>query len=220
MPAPKKTDPEEERSKGRDDATSIHVRRAIQGDLDALSWVVERFTPLLLAQARFRMSKALRRIADPEDVVHEVWAAVLPKIAELNPREGRLTPVLLAYLATTLHRRCTTLLSKTARRRRLGGPEGADETPSGLDLLPSGASGFVTRVTRAETRGTVLAAVESLDDLDREVRVLRGIEQTSNQDVAAVLGVPPNTVAVRYRRALERLRKALPEDIYEALASA
>jgi RNA polymerase sigma factor (sigma-70 family) len=202
-----------------DDETSVHVRRAVGGDLDALAWIVERFTPLLLAQARYRMSKALRRIADPEDLVNEVWAAALPKLAQLNPREGRLTPVALAFLATTMLRRCTTLLAKTARRRRLGGPEAApDGTDSALDLLPTAASGVVTRVTRAETRGAVLAAIDGLDDSDREILILRGIEQTPNQDAAAVLGLPPNTVAVRFRRALERLRKALPGDVYDALA--
>jgi RNA polymerase sigma-70 factor, ECF subfamily len=210
----------EPRAERESDQTTLHVRRATAGDFGALEWVVERFSPLLLAQARFRVSKALRRVADPEDLVQETWAATLPKLASLRPREGRLTPVLLAFLSTTLLQRCATLLARTARRRRLGGAEGRDEeTATIADLLPSEASGVVTRACRAETRGVVLRAIEALDENDREVLILRGVERTPNQDVAALLGVPPNTIAVRYRRALERLKRVVPDDLYEALAA-
>ena len=34
--------------------TTLHVRQAVAGDLDSQSWIIERFTPLLLAQARYR----------------------------------------------------------------------------------------------------------------------------------------------------------------------
>jgi hypothetical protein len=34
-----------------DAVTTIHVQRAKHGDEESLNWVVQRFTPLLLAQA-------------------------------------------------------------------------------------------------------------------------------------------------------------------------
>ena len=40
-------------------ATSVHLRRAIDGDETSLDWIVERLTPLLLAQARYRTTQLL-----------------------------------------------------------------------------------------------------------------------------------------------------------------
>jgi len=47
-----------------------------------------------------------------------------------------------------------------------------------------------------------------------EVVVLRGIEQLPNLRVAEMLGERPTTIAMRYRRALERLRAELPGSVF------
>jgi len=52
-----------------------------------------------------------------------------------------------------------------------------------------------------------------------EVLVLRLFEGLGNQAIARSLGVPANTVAVRYRRALEHLRARLPESVFEEVRS-
>ena len=87
---------------GEDDGqdTSFHARRAAEGEIESLDWIVRRFSPLLLAQARFRMGESLRRYVSPEDVVQEVWAVGLDRLPGLKPRAGRLTPVFLKFLST------------------------------------------------------------------------------------------------------------------------
>ena len=50
-------------------------------------------------------------------------------------------------------------------------------------------------------------ALEELDEKDREVLLLRGIEQQSNNTTATILGLTPSAATMRYKRALERLRK-------------
>ena len=47
--------------------------------------------------------------------------------------------------------------------------------------------------------------------------MLRGIEQNPVQDVALLLGLRPNTVTVRYRRALARLRELVPGSAFDEL---
>src|SRR5262245_47363366 len=84
------------------DLTSFHVQRAESGDAESLDWIVRRLSPLLLAQADFRLGPRLRRLHDPEDLVSTVWAITLPRLGELGAREGRKTPVLLSFLTTTL----------------------------------------------------------------------------------------------------------------------
>ena len=81
------------------DLTTQHVRRATNGDGASLSWVFERFSPLLLSQARFRLGPVLSARIDAEDVVAEAWLTALGKLGDLTPRDGRYTPVLLRFLA-------------------------------------------------------------------------------------------------------------------------
>ena len=46
--------------------TSLHLRRASEGDADSLQEAVRRLTPLLLAQARYRLKAVARRVMDPD----------------------------------------------------------------------------------------------------------------------------------------------------------
>ena len=202
---------------GSGDPTTLHVRRAMDGDLESISWIVARFTPLLISQARYRLGARLRRICDPDDLVADVWAVVLPRLAGLSSRDGRFTPVLLRFLATTLLYRFNNLVQKhiTGKPLQDAGEDGEERDL--LKALPDEASGVVTRVVRSESQGEVLQALEDLDDKDREVVILRGIEQNPNQEVATLLGELPNTVAVRYKRALERLRQRLPGSLFSEL---
>ena len=42
-----------------DQLTTFHVRRAREGDAPSLEWIVNRFAPVLLANARYRLGKGL-----------------------------------------------------------------------------------------------------------------------------------------------------------------
>ena len=64
-------------------------------------------------------------------------------------------------------------------------------------------------VLRAELRGRVVEALESMDAVDREELVLRHFEQLSNQETAMVLGIQESAASKRHLRALQRLRAAL-----------
>lgn len=176
----------------------------------SLGWLVGRFSPLLLAQARYRMGERLRARYEPEDVVNDVWARVLPRLAELSERDGRRTPVLLRFLSTTLLHRINNLL-------RLAATNADAAEPGALAALDESTRGPLTRVVEEERQGIALAALEELAARDREVVLLRALEQHSNAEVAAALGVEPNTAAQVYRRALEKLRRKLPGSIFDEL---
>jgi RNA polymerase sigma-70 factor (ECF subfamily) len=60
----------------------------------------------------------------------------------------------------------------------------------------------------AETRETLLAAVNELPDDQRTVIALRFFVGLSEQEVADALNVPTGTVKSRSARALERLRES------------
>lgn len=197
---------------GSEEPTTRHVRRAVQGDADSITWVVDRFAPVLLAQARYRLGGLPRRLVDPEDLVQDVWARTLPHLPHLPPRDGRYTPVLMKFLSTALLNRSNTLYKKY-----LMGKPRDDEGASRQESLPAETTGVVSKVVRSESCGRLLNQLGELSSQDQEIIVLRGIEQNRNQTVARLLGLRPNTVAVRYRRALERLRKHLPGTVFDEL---
>lgn len=195
-----------------DDTTQL-VRRARSGDDAGLEALVERFRPLLLSQARFRLGRRAPSI-EPEEVVQEVWLRALPALPDLDPRDGRHTPVLLRYLATTLLNLVNEWTRREIRARRLGVPSSGLErvTP---DSIPDATRSIVSRVVHAERTTALDALLASLDPPERELLVLRGIEQHDNKDVAALLGETANAVSLRYNRLLVRLRKQLKGSVLD-----
>ncbi|HTU88533.1 MAG TPA: sigma-70 family RNA polymerase sigma factor, partial [Gemmataceae bacterium] len=65
------------------------------------------------------------------------------------------------------------------------------------------------RAIRSELRSRIRAALDRLGERDREVLVLRHLEQLSTRETAAVLGIREGAVKTRHLRALERLRVLL-----------
>ena len=195
--------------------TSLHVHRAVAGDEGSTSWLVERLNPLLMAQARWRLGPDLLRICDPADLVHEAWLVLLPRLDALPPRDGRMTPVLLSFLSTTILRKAQNLLRREARRR-MQSVGAAGDSAGGFE--PAGpASEVIGSVVRREAAGAVHDALEELDDKDREILLLRGIEQHDMDHLVATLGLGREAIYKRYARALARLRQRLPDSVFDEL---
>ena len=193
--------------------TSRHLRRARDGDRQGLEEVVRRLSPLLLAQARYRLKAITRRVMDPEDLVAEAWLKTLPRLRELSPRNGRLTPVVLKYLSTTLRHRAKDVLN--AQLRRAPAPDAV--VPENVDWLPADTRNVVTRVLEEERDSALHRAIAEMRGEDREILVLRGLEQASVRDVAAITGLSEEAVKKRYSRALQRLRERLPGSVLDEL---
>ncbi len=202
--------------------TSLHVRRAREGSGESLAWIVERFSPLLFANAKYRLGSRLRTYYDPEDLVNDVWVTALPKLRDLPARDGRYTPVLLKFLSTTLFNKVSNLIQKhiqgkPKRQRRSPGDEDSGGRAT-VDSLPAPVAGVITRIAREEVGALVLKSLDDLDPDAREIIILRGIEQHPYDEISTVLGgVAPKTLSARYRRALEKLRDRLPGTIFEEL---
>jgi RNA polymerase sigma-70 factor (ECF subfamily) len=74
------------------------------------------------------------------------------------------------------------------------------------------ASSPSARLQREEDRQRVRAALALLNERDREVLVLRHLEQLSVKEAASVLGLSEAAVKVRHVRALQRLGTALRDE--------
>lgn len=129
------------------------------------------------------------------DLEQEVWLRAL----EHPPREDR---GLRGWLATLL--RNTAWKARRAEDRR-GRREG--DAPS-----PSPAPSPADLVAEAETHERVVRAVLSLEEPFRSTVLLRWFEDLPPQEMSRRLGVPPDTVKSRLRRAQESLRAKLTSE--------
>ena len=141
---------------------------------------------------------------------------MLPRFSELEPRRGRLTPVLLRFLSTALLNRYGTLVQK----HLLGKPLRAEAPPGGstgsadpLAGLSADQTSIMSQAARNETCARLLAAMDELSEDDRELIVLRSIEQVSVPAAARLLGISEDTLYVRHHRALHRLRERVPDSL-------
>ncbi|MBL8755782.1 MAG: sigma-70 family RNA polymerase sigma factor [Planctomycetes bacterium] len=202
----------------RIDLTSLCIAGACAGDGKSRDRLVERFTPVLLAQARFRMSRPIPGI-EPEDIVQDCWASALPQLRNLAPRDGGWTPMLLKFLSVILLRRVNDHLRRHVRRRGADAGVGGRDTDQHdpMDAVPAEVTGIVSRLARQHRECVVQQQIANLPDDERRVLLLRGIEQLPNREVARQLGVDDATVTRRYQKALERLRQSLPESIFAEL---
>jgi len=62
---------------------------------------------------------------------------------------------------------------------------------------------------REELAARIEVTLDAMDEIDREVLVLRHFEQLSNDEVANVIGVKKAAASRRYMRALARFRDVL-----------
>lgn len=198
--------------------TSILLQRAIRGDRDSLERVVAHLTPFVEAQVRFRLGGLSRNQADVEDLVSEVWAVVLRKLPELHPVEGHFEAVLSKYLSTTSSHLCNNFLRRHVRQKikRRGTRDSSRDRV--LEQLPQETRSILTRVFHAEIAVLIRSTLDRLSDDKRQLLVLRLLEHRSNQEIAEFLDIQANTVAVKYARALEELRRRLPKTVFQELS--
>ena len=71
----------------------------------------------------------------------------------------------------------------------------------------SGAPSITTRAARDEQLRLFLDRVERLDDDDRELVVLRGLEELPLADVATLMGIGEEAATKRWQRLRARLRE-------------
>lgn len=190
------------------DATTRHVRAAIADDRTSVDWIVRRFSPLLEAQARMRLHGTPVDAGEAEDVAAEAWLVALPRLSDLVPREGRVTPVLLKFLGTTVRSLCNRRIERSLRRRA-----------TSLDVVGDVAAPPPARKALGDpvSAARVRTALDALGEPARTIVLLRAVEGIDNREIAEELGESPNTVSHRYRRSLEKLRATLPDSVFDEL---
>jgi len=98
------------------------------------------------------------------------------------------------------------------RRRSAGRRAGLALRVAGAAASGDAAPSPEAAAIGEERRAALLAAIERLDERDRDVLVHRFLLELDERETAAALGLRRGTVKSRTSRALERLRARLPEE--------
>ena len=191
------------------------VEKLAQEGESAVAELFSQYRVQLEQTLHFRMDPQLLGRGDANDVLQEAYLNAAKRLPEYLKAPN--VPPFIWIRSLTLN----VLIDK--HRRHLGAQRRDVRQQQSLQQGSPMTSQIVVReligqltspsqaAMRTEMAALVEAAIEEMDEIDREVLVLRHFEQLTNQQVADVLGIKKAAASNRYVRALGRLREALSE---------
>lgn len=195
-------------------------RQLKQGDESVLGDVFTVHRQRIWQIIHFRLNNQVRGRVDPDDVVQDVFLAAEKRFKHFVDGDFPSFFLWLRLVAgqtlSDIHRRHLTTEARSAfRESSTAGPDGRGTDSWGNTSLCL-SQRFIAHLTspsqaavKVELIAEVRGALESMNDIDREVLALRHFEELTNQEVASELGINEKTSSMRYMRALERLRTIL-----------
>jgi RNA polymerase sigma-70 factor, ECF subfamily len=179
--------------------------RVAQGDQAAFEALMRRYN-----RALFRTARAiLRDDAEAEDALQEAYLQAYRTIGGYRG-DARLS----TWLARVVANEALMRLRKQARRSAIvplqpGVPvEEINQIAEGsMDKTPENAA------RRAELRKLLEERIDALPGAYRAVFMLRGVEEYSVEETAAILQIPEATVRSRFFRARSLLREGLASEV-------
>jgi RNA polymerase sigma-70 factor (ECF subfamily) len=180
-------------------------------DLSLLAKLFEEYRPRLVAMVRRRLDHALAPRLDEEDVVNDAFLLACRKWPAFERRSPDAT---YAWLYGVVRDCLTEAWRRETRERRdprreLRLPEQSSAYQA-LGLASANTSPSAAAM-RDEDEQKILEALKELTEGDRGIIRMRHFDCLSIAETAAVLQISPSAAAVRYVRAMQRLRRVLPE---------
>jgi RNA polymerase sigma-70 factor (ECF subfamily) len=171
----------------------VLLANAAAGDTDAFQILYERYRDPI-----FRFAFRLLGSADAaEDVAHDCFLSLIKSPERFDSSKASLRTYIYAAARNLAAKRYHSFGRETAIDELFDEPSAADRHQP------------MARVLDDELASEVARAIASLPPLQREALVLFEYEELSLAEIAAVLGVDPNTVKARLFRGREKLRAQL-----------
>jgi RNA polymerase sigma-70 factor (ECF subfamily) len=191
------------------------LKRANDGERAAVEQLLARHREPLRRLIALRLDHALSRRVDASDIVQEVLVEVNRRLADYLVKPVMPFHLWLRSIARDrildAHRR-----HRVAQRRSLDREQplvrAAADSSSCANMMAALVDPELTpgsAAVRDEFRQLFEAAMNQLDDDDREILLMRHTEQLTNQETAAALNLTEAAAGMRYLRALRRLRAVL-----------
>ncbi|HEY7954074.1 MAG TPA: RNA polymerase sigma factor [Polyangia bacterium] len=196
----------------RDDSDESLMFRYRDGDVRAFELLVTRHRK---AVYNF-IVRFVRDAAQAEDVLQETFLRVI-KSADAYEKQAKFT----TWLYTIARNLCVDAARRGKHRRAasLDAPVNNDpEAPALIERIADAGAGVDRQAIGRQMALRMQEAIAQLPDEQREIFLLREVNDLQFNEIADIVGCPENTVKSRMRYALEKLREALEE--YRDLAQA
>ncbi len=190
------------------------IRKACRGDCHAGERLLAAHRDRIRRMVAARIDPRVAARIDPSDVVQEALAAA----AESLPRYFQERPLpFIAWLRQfawerlmKIHRHHIDAQKRSVTREESLSPLLSDESVRDLTRrLTADGTSPSQHVIRDEVRRQVGEALARLTPGDRELLIMRNVEQMAMGEIAEVLGINEGATKVRHLRALRRLRAFL-----------
>lgn len=192
------------------------LSQARQGDTRAIAELFNAHRERLRRLIHIRLDPRLAGRIDASDVLQETYVDIHKRIHEYT---GGDLPFFLWLRLKVQHRLVDLHRFHLGAKKRSATKE--ISLRHGMMPMASSASlaskllGKMTSASNAairdETRLRVQDALNQMDEIDREVLVLRHFEDLTNAEVSQVLSINASAASNRYVRALRRLKAALTD---------
>jgi RNA polymerase sigma-70 factor (ECF subfamily) len=195
--------------------TTELLRRGIAGDQQALADLWDRYQERLLRLVKLRMNRRMQGRVDASDVLQEAFVDFASRAEEYVNDPSMPFFLWLRYLTgqrlQLLHRHhLGTMMRDAGREVSIHRGPMPQATSISLAAQLLGRFTSVTQaVQRTEMRVMLQEAINSMDEIDREILALRHFEELSNTETAQVLGIKRSAASSRHLRAIKRLKDVL-----------
>lgn len=203
------------------DQTQTLIANARAGNAAAVNALLERHRESLRRLVRLRLDRRLAARLDASDVVQDVLLEASGRLADYLREPSMPFHLWLRSLARDriidMHRRHRLAEKRSVEKERAlharFGDKSSVEVAAALrdpELTPAAAA------LRKELETRFLAALDELDEDDRDILLMRHFEGLGNGEAASALGLSPPAAGMRHLRALRRLRAILEGDDSQA----
>jgi RNA polymerase sigma-70 factor (ECF subfamily) len=194
-------------------ATQGLLREAAAGDRRAFDQLLTRHRKSLCKFVELRMDPKMRTRVDASDVVQETQLEAfrrLPDFLERRPMPFHVWLRKTAYERLLMARRQHVDAGQRAVGREVPLPDRSSLVLA-AKLIPKGSTPS-QRLGRHELALRVHRMLQGLTAADREILLMRTVEERSYQEIACILEIDPAAARKRYGRAVLRLHALLAED--------
>jgi RNA polymerase sigma-70 factor, ECF subfamily len=192
------------------------IARLESGDEHAFVQLFSQYRDRLKRMLEFRMDRRLRTREDPSDIVQEVYLDAYQRMRHYLRRPELSFYVWLRQLTTQrlidVHRRHLLAGIRDVKQEVAVFAHGNAATSASMAIQLAAHLATPSQLAmRAELIAQIEAALEGMDEIDREIIALRHFEELRNVEVAEVLGLKEAAASNRYMRALAKLRTVLEQ---------
>lgn len=192
------------------------------GDSDAVNKLFEEHRESVRRMIELRLDPAIVARVDASDIVQDTLVEASRRLDDYLRSSDMPFHLWIRQIAKDrmidAHRRHRAAGRRSVERERPLDRPGFSSASSIqlLNQLQSEGLTPATQAIRQEMEAQFSAALEELEEVDREILLMRHFEQLSNQESARALKLSDPAASMRYLRALRRLRAKIGVDDSQA----